>query len=273
LAAGQGRTEFLRTGQRVRITERNGRPRWHELWQGLDWIAAPHETGDFATIINAPGARPYVQYPWNGGRQTFTDWRARDHIGGIVFTHEELAFADRVARLPFVLIEPHTKRLANPNKQWGFDRWQRLVELMSGIRWVQVGAPGTRQLRGVTLFVTRTFRQAAAVVARAELSVLPDGGLHHAAGHLGKKAVVLFGGVTPVETLGYPIHDNVAVGEPCGEWRPCAHCAAIWRSITPEMVRERIEAALRGRNVRQTERGAPESARLGRVPAQAAGAR
>lgn len=243
MAAGHARREYARTGKKTWIVDRAGKPRWNDLWHGLDWIALPYERGDFSSVTNAVGCRPYLKYPWGGVRQQFTDWRARDHIGGIQFTESEIGFA-MLAPSDYVLIEPNVKRRANPNKQWGFDRWQTLVDLMPDVRWVQTGEKCARQLRGVEFIQTGTFRLAAVVLSRARLSVLPEGGLHHASAHIGRRAVVLFGGVTPVETFGYPSHDNIAVGEPCGNWKTCRHCALIWESITPQFVRGRVEAML-----------------------------
>lgn len=249
MASGHAKTEFIRTGKRVWICDKSGKPRWSDLWHGLDWIAQPHEKGDFATVINGGGCRPYVKYPWHRGKQAFTDWRARDHIGGLLFTESEMGFALGIAaRHPgFVVIEPNLKPGSNPNKQWGFERWQALVRLTPEIAWLQIGLKGSRRLDGVAFVETGTFRLAAAVLSKARFAVLPEGALHHAAGHMGKKAIVLFGGAIPPETLGYEWHDNIAdhgPDGPCGEWKPCAHCARVWASIRPEMIAQRVREHL-----------------------------
>jgi ADP-heptose:LPS heptosyltransferase len=139
-----------------------------------------------------------------------------------------------------VIIEPHIKPSASPNKQWGWDRWSALCKLLmkSGVRPTQLGPQGIRLLDGADFVATPTFRVAAAILARARAAVLPEGGPHHAAAACSVPAVVIFGGYIAVETTGYEMHRNlgVKVGEACGNRRPCKHCADVMAAITPEQV-------------------------------------
>ena len=245
MAGGHARAEAYRTGKRAKIVDRFDKPRWSDLWHGLDWIAQPHERGDFVLVQNAPLCRPYINYPFTrAGGHGFTDWRACDHIGGLQFTESEYGFASNViaSQPDFAVIEPNIDPSGNPNKQWPFDRWQTLVRLMPEINWVQLGPTGTRRLVGVRWINTGSFRLAAAVLARARFAVLPEGGLHHAAAVMGKRAVVLFGGAPSVWNTGYPSHDNIAADKPCGQWLPCPHCAQFWSALTPEALAEHVEA-------------------------------
>src|SRR6185312_5839823 len=59
-AAGLAGAEHRRSGKRVKILDKRGQPRWHEIWEGNPAIARPNEIGDFATIVSGPGARPYI---------------------------------------------------------------------------------------------------------------------------------------------------------------------------------------------------------------------
>lgn len=251
MASGHALAEHKRTGKRIKILGLDGRPRYDVMWHGLAWIAQPHERGDFATIVNGPQCRPYIEYPF--GRdigQRWTGWRARDHLGAIVLTGAEQQFARTAlqGRRRFFVIEPGLDPKGNPNKQWGAANWAELAALMraGGLDLVQMGPqPPASLAPGVTYVRTRSFRQAASVLARAAGSVLPEGGLHHAAAVLGVPAVVLFGGYIDPEVTGYDGHINLAdrgAGSPCGRWRPCRHCADAWRAIAPADV----YAALRG---------------------------
>lgn len=250
MASGHALAEHRRTGKRVKILDLHGRPRFDVLWHGLNWIAQPHERGDFATIQNGPQCRPYIEYPF--GReigQRWTSWRARDHLGAIALTGSEQQFArTATARLGrFFVIEPTLDPKSNPNKQWPAANWAELATLMiaDGLKVVQMGPQPLRVPPGVTFVRTRSFRQAAAVLARAAGAVLPEGGLHHAAAVLGVPAVVLFGGYISPETTGYGGHLNLAdqgAGSPCGRWQPCRHCAEAWLRMAPADV----YAALRG---------------------------
>ena len=150
------------------------------------------------------------------------------------------------ARNGYVIVEPNCKAAASPNKQWGWDRWQALVDASPSIPWAQLGPPGTRLLDGVRHIETPDIRSAAAVLHYAAAYVGPEGGLHHLAAAMGPPAVVLFGGfISPAQT-GYAWHRNLFTGgEPCGNMLPCAHCAGAMARITVPAVLE----ALRGFDV------------------------
>jgi hypothetical protein len=245
MASGHALSVHRKSGGRIVIVGLDGEPRWSDLWAGLPWIVQPGETRAGASAVqNGPQCRPYIAYPFNrdiGCR--YSGWRARDHLGEIRFTAEETGFAARAtAGLEgFILIEPGVPAQSNPNKQWGRAKWQALADILTGEGRivVQVGAPGTDTLAGVKLVETPSFRHGAAVLARAAHSILPEGGLHHAAGALHLPAVVLFGGAVDVEATGYPWHTNVVDDgplSPCGAWSPCDHCADVWAKLSPEHV-------------------------------------
>lgn len=245
MASGHARVVSERTGKRVRILDLRGRGRWEDVWEGIPWIARPQERGGLVNITNGPQCRPYVAYPFTRERgQRWTDWRARDHVGAIVLKPEETAFAERMLASigPFIVIEPTILAKSNPNKQWG--KWDELAAILTGRghKVVQLGADRSAVLAGVEHFIrTPSFRRAAAVLSRATAAVLPEGGLHHAAAVLGIPAVVLFGGFISPETTGYPIHINIAEGEPCGMWKPCDHCKEIWARLSPEYVASQLD--------------------------------
>lgn len=248
MASGHARSTFLKTGRRVQILDRTGRPRWHSLWQGLPWIARPAERGLFSQIYNAGGCRPYVSYPFTKEiGQTFTDWRAQDNIGEIRLTEKEKRFGAAVAialKRSFVIFEPNLKSTSNPNKDWGWENWKQLSFRLKHLNLVQLGPKGTRVLPGVRFVQTRDIREAAAVLKFAEGAVLAEGGLHHAAAVMGTRATVLFGGAPSIWNTGYDFHVNIGTDVPCGRWVPCLHCARFWKSLSPERVASAVEQML-----------------------------
>ncbi len=249
MAAGQARAEAARRGGAVHIVDRHGRPRWSDLWRGLDYIAAPRAAAA-GQVVSGPGARPYLKSLSRAAGADFTDWRARDHPGALALDPAERDFAEQAtARLgAFVVIEPLISPAGNPNKDWGWDRWVDLAARIRDLNPVQLGPKGTRPLPGARRLETPSFRHACAVLARARAAVLPEGGLHHAAAALGVSAVVIFGGHTAPATTGYPGHVNIAAGgTACGQWRPCRHCAAAMAAIAPAAVEEALRGSLRSR--------------------------
>lgn len=127
------------------------------------------------------------------------------------------------------------------NKDWGIGKWTRLADRFFGrIALLQLGPEGTPRLgHGVDFFETGEFRTALALLARSAGFIGTDGGLHHAAAALGLPAVVLWGGYSSPDILGYPFHRNIhhAHSEsPCGRLEPCEHCRAAMARITIDEV-------------------------------------
>ncbi|MDZ4382808.1 MAG: hypothetical protein U0942_15865 [Parvibaculum sp.] len=253
MASGHALSEHERTGLKVVITDRSGRARWDDLWAGLPWIVQPGEpAAGAARVTNGPQCRPYIRYPFTRDTGcTFSGWRARDHVGALSLTAAELAAGravrDRLGH--FTLVEPHVPAQSNPNKQWGWARWQVLADLLraSGRRVAQFSLPGVALLNGVEPIDTASFREGAAVLTFADEAVLPEGGMHHAAAVLRHpRTVVLFGGAVDPEATGYPWQVNLAdagKSSPCGKWRPCRHCAEVWARLDPAAVMAALEAA------------------------------
>lgn len=236
MVAGEARRALLDHGRRVEILDRNGKRRWSPIWDGMDYIAKPGESGDFRKITNGPGARPYIvaktdrQWTWN------TAHRAVPAV--LELSADERAFAE-----PYrgrIIFEPHIKHRASPNKEWGWVRWNKLAWHMQekGRRITQVGPAGTSLLDGADFIETPTFRHAAAVLSVARAAVLTEGGLHHAAAAVGCRAVVIFGGYIATEITGYSTHINLgATGDDaCGMRVKCDHCRDWMSSISPDRV-------------------------------------
>lgn len=222
------------------------RPRWSLVWDHNPRIATLKEDGDFQVLHGrVNGLRPYHSAK-SADKWTY-NLAYRPEPGELYFTADERAYGEE--QRGRILIEPHIKPGASPNKQWGWERWQRLTELLiaADLKPTQIGTPDQARMPGIRCLWPATFRMACAAIATARACVLPEGGLHHAAAAVGTPAVVIFGGFTPVELTGYPGHVNlgVSLNDACGNRRPCAHCAAEMAKITPEQVVEQLLAILR----------------------------
>jgi hypothetical protein len=237
MALGQAKA----LGRKAQILDKAGNRRWHPLWERASYIARPGEPGDFPGIVNGPSCRPYIDYKrTTKDRWAFTSWHASP---GEVFGVKADPSAEGL-----VLVEPHIKATASPNKQWG--RWQELVHAYPDVPWAQLGNPGTKWLKGVVQLETRDFAHACNLIAGCATAVLPEGALHHVAAALGRRVVVLFGGYLRPETTGYKTHINLAVDAPEAlGWR-IRHqaCTIAWLRITPDIVRTAVASALQTRS-------------------------
>ncbi|MEI9893164.1 MAG: glycosyltransferase family 9 protein [Chthoniobacter sp.] len=231
----------------VRVLDKHGKPRRHEIWAGNPRIAPPEFTGLVQTVVNGPGRRPYIE------RETADRWIWREWecpVGEIHLTAGEREFG---ARFPGrVILEPNIKPEASPNKDWGRARWNTLAAELRrrGVPVAQLGSPAAPRLDNVEWIRTGGFREAAAVLASSALAVLPEGGLHHAAAALGIRAVVVFGGFISPRQTGYSRHVNLFTGgQPCGMRIPCRHCAQAMSAIRPEDISRHVAALLAGKEV------------------------
>jgi hypothetical protein len=214
----------------------------------IEWLEEIHGGNPYLTKEITPGCiwvhchkgfRPYVdaekstalKYVWK------RDFKASP--GELFLTADEL---DEWDQSGFIFIEPNIKGWLGPNKDWGFEKWQKVVQSLPDVRFIQ--GPG-RKLDGVEQVETQSFRQACALLSRAAFFVGTDGGLHHAAAALNKPAIVVWGGYTHPRNLGYDTHVNIHSGvEPCGNVKPCEHCKRAMDQIPVDRVVREISKLL-----------------------------
>lgn len=155
-----------------------------------------------------------------------------DRPGELFFSDEEISWA-QAQGAGAVLIEPNVPafKIVGVNKQWPVERYAEITHhlVKAGHEVIQFYYPPPygpgRRMQQARQIKTPSFRHALALLSLCSLYIGPEGGLHHGAAALNKKAVVIFGGfISPVIT-GYAMHTNLFEGkEACGSFYPCQHC-------------------------------------------------
>lgn len=205
---------------------------WSEVFENNPYLTREIVPG-CVWVHNSPGRRPYIKKIHEWGYEYNEEYRA---VPGDLYI-------GKPSDEGFVYIEPNVKGTVTQNKDWGFDNWQRVVNRLPGVRFVQ-GAG--RRLDGVTQFDTKSFLDACRILLRASVFVGTDGALHHAAAALGKRAVVVWGGFSHPRIVGYDSHINLHSGvKPCGRFEKCEHCTEALKSISVTQVMDGIDRALR----------------------------
>jgi len=244
--AGLARIAQQSDPRKVRIVH-GKKVAWSEVWEHNPRIAKPNEQGRFNIVY---GRDPVTNMRGYHTFKTPEQWGYnldyRPAVGELYFNEAERQFGSHYAGR--LIIEPNIKQSGSPNKQWPWHYWQQLADMLNaaGIKPTQLGQATVKRLEGVDLVVTPRFRDACAVISYAQGVVLHESGLHHAAAALNIKGVVLFGGFTPVELTGYPMHRNLgaSLGEACGMRIHCQHCKDWMASITPQAVFDNLMGIL-----------------------------
>lgn len=202
--------------------------------------------------IAPPGSEGAADLEWihhYAGRRVYLDTKANKQMwlydkkfkiipGEFFFSQDEISFAESI-RPGFILIEPFVKPVY-PNKQWPIDRYTAAAKnLLSDYRVCQfLYGRNCNVLTGaITPIVTPSIRMALAALSRAALYIGPEGALAHGAAAVGVRAVVIFGGFTDPEVVGYPGNANLTGGVAhCGRVAKCQHCMQAMQNITVEQV-------------------------------------
>lgn len=147
----------------------------------------------------------------------------------------------------FILVEPNVpwQKGCAPNKDWGFEKYQEVVNQLSteySVCQFAPRSPKDRVLAGAYVFPAGDFRTAVARLSRAALYIGTEGGLHHAAAAVNIDAVVIFGGFVAPFATGYEYHENLTGGaDACGNYElACPHCRQALDAISVDEV---VEAA------------------------------
>ncbi len=227
------------TGLPVLVTAPDGRPQWHDVFQGIPYIlrTAPPD-GKFTRVISCSGVRPYVV----AKHQTRWEFRAyTPKPAEIVISPVEQIFAKPYAGM--VMIEPNVKANGHTNKAWEMMRWRELAGDPQ-FNFVQCGPPGTLPVHpNVILVRTQTFREAMAVLSVCRAFVGTEGGLMHAAAGLKVPGVIIWSEFISPRVTGYSTLTNlraVPADRWCGRRLNCATCRQSMQAIGVETVKKNL---------------------------------
>jgi len=231
---------------------------WNEVFNYNPYIIRGSEVNSHKEIIwikNYEGNRPYRNYDKHLPKDNY-NWKEKftPKKGEFFFSEKEISFAKQVisnvkkkiGQKKIIFIEPHIKkRLGYENRDWGFDKWKKVVsELNYYYEFIQITF-GTREpIKGCINVSGLNFRSSAAILSMCDLFVGPEGGMHHAAAATDRKAVVIFGGHISPQITGYNFHTNLYVKHsmsPCGNKFICKHCQECLKEITTEEVIKEIK--------------------------------
>ena len=159
----------------------------------------------------------------------YFDQTEREHVLSLLFSAS--------LNGQFIVIEPDTNcDWFGELRAWPISRWQVVCDTLRlahpDIPIVQIGLGRLGIINGAIDLTKKTsFREAALIIEQAILFMGTEGGLMHAARSVEAKALILWGGITLPEFIGYPEHQVTLC-----KYVDCAPCGnAGWcdQSHTP----------------------------------------
>ncbi len=136
-------------------------------------------------------------------------------------------------------------------KEWGFDKFQKVVNSFPQIKFVQIGLENDTLLDNVIDRRGKNIRYPGAIIKNSLFFFGLEGGLMHIAKAVGKRAVIIYGGVILEESTGYQENINITnkiYCSPCynsdKKIGDCEHMTCM-KEITHEVVIENIAILLK----------------------------
>lgn len=226
---------------------------WSPLYSNNPYIVNPGENSsdDQIWLNDSPGDRPYIDYQ---GTRLHTDnrrmagkkfrrWVYNDsHTPEpmeIFFTEQEHWQCDQLKKRKFILVNPHVKRKAPPNKKWPFFYYQDIVDKMcEHVEIIQPRRVASERPLKHCKQVELDLRQLAVYISTAALVICSEGLLHHLAAAFKTPAIVLFGGFIPPNVTGYDYQQSIYVQDKdvIGVREETEAGQAIMKSISSEHV-------------------------------------
>jgi ADP-heptose:LPS heptosyltransferase len=151
----------------------------------------------------------------------------------------------------YIAIAPFGKQKYSRNrKEWGFDRFQQVVDAFPNLQFIQIGMANDQLLKNVVDARGRRIRESALIIYNSLFFLGLEGGLMHLSKAVGKRSVIIYGGLVARESSAYIENiniDNPISCSPCFRTRfkfedcPSMECMA---DITPEIVITQVKNML-----------------------------
>lgn len=121
------------------------------------------------------------------------------------------------------LINPHSKKTFTPVKDWGFEKYQLVVNQFPNLCWLQVGISDDKLLNNVIDLRSQTnLRELFYLVSKARFVFSNEGLINHIASSFkGVKSIVISSGFAPIEHFKY--ENTLALSR-----NPQIDCAPCW---------------------------------------------
>lgn len=142
----------------------------------------------------------------------------------------------------YAVIQPIGKVTYTPNKEWGFEKYQELVnKTKENINWVQTGFKDDKLLKNVIDMrgETSTLRELAYVIKEANFTLSNEGLLNHLAASVNTESFVIFSGFHQIEIALYSTTKAIFSGSKID----CSPCCLLEKCPQNKICIENISVA------------------------------
>jgi ADP-heptose:LPS heptosyltransferase len=129
----------------------------------------------------------------------------------LYLTDNELSAIKTEFDFEYIAICPFGKQQYSGNrKEWGFDKFQRVIYAIPNIKFVQIGVSNDKLLDDVIDARGKRIRESAAIIKNSLFFIGLEGGLMHLTKAVGQRAVIIYGGLVSLESSAYSENINIA---------------------------------------------------------------
>jgi ADP-heptose:LPS heptosyltransferase len=138
----------------------------------------------------------------------------KNYKNEIFFSDKEHKFFKENLNLPckFALIQSQSKTSFTPNREWGLQNFQKIVDSTPQINWIQIGKKTDTQIRNTYSFYTKfNLRELAYIIYRSRLLLCLEGFYYHLANSFRTKKILIMSGFMSVKNIYYKNNNNIIV--------------------------------------------------------------
>jgi hypothetical protein len=173
-----------------------------------------------------------------------TEFQPNECQPEIFFSKKELTkFKDSLPMEEnYGLIQSEGKKSFTPNKDWGWSRFQEVVNKTKGrINWIQVGSSNDTRLNGcLDMCGKLSFRQLAFIFEKARFGLFQEGMFTHLAAALRLETLTIYTGFMSPSISAYENNHAIVPDKvdcaPCWLLSSCPNAMACIKSVTPQKV-------------------------------------
>jgi ADP-heptose:LPS heptosyltransferase len=132
----------------------------------------------------------------------------------IFFSKKELKLFNENLNLPkkFALIQSQGKTSFTPNREWGPENFQRVVDNTPQIKWIQIGKETDFKIKNTLFFYSKfNLREIAYIIYKSKLLLCLEGFYYHLANSFRIKKILIMSGFMSQKNIYYKNNNNIII--------------------------------------------------------------